>query len=242
MKIDVLTLFPDMFKGILNESMIKIALKKKLVEINIHNLRKWANDKHKTADDKPYGGGAGMVIKVEPVFKALVDIVGKNKIKALLNKIKHSSSIKIILLTPKGITYEQNVAKKLSKLKQIILVCGHYEGFDERIRNFVTDEISVGDYIMTGGEIPAMAIIDSVTRLIPGVLGGSTSTKYESFENNLLEHPHYTRPREFESMKVPNVLLSGDHKKIFDWREKEAMKSTKKRRKDLFKKNREEKK
>ena len=236
MKIDVLTLFPDMFKGVLCESMLKIALKKKLVKINVHNLRKWTNDKHRTADDKPYGGGAGMVIKVEPVFRALTEILGRNKIDALLNKRKLSESTKIILLTPKGKKYNQKVAKKFSKLKHITLVCGHYEGFDERIRKLVTDEVSVGDYIMTGGEIPAMAIIDSVARLIPGVLGDSTSTKYESFENNLLEYPHYTRPREFEKMKVPDILLSGNHKNISDWRQKEAISNTKKRRKDMFKK------
>lgn len=236
MKIDVLTLFPDMFKGVLGESMLKIALKKKLVKINVHNLRKWTSDRHRTADDKPYGGGAGMVIKVEPVFRALTEILGRNKIDALLNKRKLSESVKIILLTPKGKKFNQKFAKKFSKLKHITLICGHYEGFDERIRKLVTDEVSVGDYIMTGGEIPAMAIIDSIARLIPGVLGDSTSTKYESFENNLLEYPHYTRPREFEKMKVPDILLSGDHKKISDWRQKEAINNTKKRRKDMFRK------
>ena len=220
MKLEILTLFPGMFKGAFGESMLKIAQKKKKLRVKIHDLRKWASGRHKTADDKPYGGGAGMVMKIEPIQKALADIAKKKS--------------RIILLTPKGKRLDQKTAKKLARSKHLILVCGHYEGVDERVRRLVTDEISIGDYVLTGGEIPAMVIADAVARLIPGVLGDSLSAKYESFEDNLLEHPHYTRPREFEGMKVPDVLLSGNHTEIAQWRKRESMKETKKTRKDLL--------
>lgn len=225
MQIDILTLFPEMFKGPLSESIIKIAQKKKLVKIRLHNLRKWTSDRHRTADDKPFGGGGGMVMKIEPVYQALKSIT----------KNKRSKNIKIILLTPQGKRLEQKLVKKLSKFKRLILICGHYEGLDERIRSLVDQEISIGDYVLSCGEIPACVIIDSVIRLIPGVLGNPHSIKDETFENNLLEYPQYTRPREFEGMRVPKVLLSGDHRQIKIWREKEALKKTRNKRPDLHK-------
>jgi tRNA (guanine37-N1)-methyltransferase len=222
MKLDILTLFPKMFEGVLGESMLKIARKKKKLNVRVHNLRDWASDKHKTADDKPYGGGSGMILKIEPLYKALARLSGKKK------------NVKIVLLTPRGKTFNQKTARKLAGAKHIVLICGHYEGVDERIRSLVTDEISIGDYIMTGGEIPAMAVLDAVARLIPGVLGGAVSAKHESFEKGLLEYPHYTRPREFKGMRVPEVLLSGNHKAIDAWRKKESLKRTKEVRSDLL--------
>lgn len=227
MRIDILTLFPDMFTGVLSESMVKIAQKKKKVQINVRNIRNWAHDRHRTADDKPYGGGSGMVMKIEPIYKALASVKSAAK------------STRTVLLTPKGKRFNQKTAKKLSKTKHLILICGHYEGFDERVRSQVTDEISIGDYILTGGEIPAMAVLDSIIRLIPGVLGDKNSVKLESFENNLLEYPQYTRPREFEGMKVPEVLLSGNHRAISQWRKEESLKKTKEVRGDLLKNKRE---
>jgi tRNA (guanine37-N1)-methyltransferase len=226
MKIDILTLFPGMFKNILGESMLKIAQDKGLIDINVHNLRDWTSDLHKTADDKPFGGGPGMVMKVEPVRRALEEIepgIGTPK-----------QAARVILLTPQGKKFDQKAAKRLAKEKQLILICGHYEGVDERIRNFTDEEISIGDYVLTCGELPALVVIDAVARLIPGVLGHNESTKSESFENGLLEYPQYTRPAEFEGMGVPKILLSGDHKKIETWRKEEAVKRTKRRRPDLL--------
>jgi len=221
MKIDILTIFPEMFEGPFKESMIKRAQEKKLVEIKIHNLRNWTEDKHKTVDDKPFGGGPGMIMKVEVIDKALKDL-----------KLKNS---RVILLTPQGKTFKQKTARELSKVKHIILICGHYEGFDERIREyFVDEEISIGNYVLTGGEIPAMVVVDSVVRLIPGVVGNEKSTKDESFSNGLLEYPQYTRPADYKGRKVPEVLLSGNHKEIEKWRKEQAKKKTKKRRSDLL--------
>lgn len=234
MRVDILTLFPGMFKGVLNESMLKIAAKKKKIKISVHNLRNWTYDRHRTADDKPYGGGSGMVMKIEPIKRALVSLLGETGVKKLTGKKKIRKGTKIVLLTAKGRRLTQDAVKKLSKSKHLILICGHYEGIDERARSLVTDEISIGDYIMTGGEIPAMAVLDAVARLIPGVLGDSSSLRCESFENNLLEYPQYTRPREFEGMKVPDVLVSGDHRAIERWRRKESLKITKEARSDLL--------
>lgn len=230
MKIDILTLFPKMFENVLNESMLKIAQKKKKIEIRVHDLRGWTADRHRTADDKPYGGGSGMVMMVEPICKALEKLLGKNRVKKLKDKKNIEKDIRIILLTPKGRKFLQKTAKKLSKLKRIILICGHYEGIDERAHQLVTDEISIGDYVLTGGEIPAMVILDAVTRLLPGVLGDKASLDFESFANDLLEYPQYTRPREFRGMKVPGILLSGDHRAIARWRMEEALRRTKKAR------------
>lgn len=223
MKITILTLFPEMFKGVLSESIIGRAQKNSLVEIDIVNLRDWGMGKHKTVDDTPYGGGAGMVLRADVVSHALNDLKKKNK------------GAKTILLTPQGERYDQKKAHLLSKEKGgFILICGHYEGFDERIRNLVDEELSIGDYVLTGGEPAAAVIIDSVVRLLPGVLGKEESHEHESFENVTLEHPHYTRPEEFEGQKVPEVLLSGNHAEINKWRREEAIKKTKKRRPDLL--------
>jgi tRNA (guanine37-N1)-methyltransferase len=217
MKIDILTLFPEMFEGPFATSMLKKAQDNNLVEINIHDLRKWTKDKHKTVDGKPYGGGPGMVLMVEPIDLALKEL-----------KTKSSSSI--ILTSAKGKVYTQKKAQKLSKEKHLIIIAGHYEGVDERVAKYLTDEkISIGEYILTGGEIPAMVIVDSIARLIPGVLGNPKSLATESFstrnaqratEQTLLDFPTYTRPENYKGWKVPEVLLSGNHAEIEKWRKK----------------------
>lgn len=239
MKIDILTLFPGMFKGLVDESMLKIAQRKELVSLSVHNLRKWTHDRHRTADDKPYGGGAGMVMKVEPVYEALAAILGNGprgsgggKKGARRRAVKR----KVVLMTPQGKRFSQKKALSLSRLERLALICGHYEGVDERIRELADEEISIGDYVLTGGELPACVVVDAVVRLIPGVLGAGESAFDESFQDGLLEYPHYTRPRVFRGMKVPEVLLNGDHRKIALWRKKEALKRTKARRPDMYKK------
>ena len=219
MRIKVLSLFPKMFDGILNESIIKR-------NIDVIDLRSYSKDKHNKVDDTIYGGGAGMLIKCEPVFDAIDDLKTKNT--------------KVIMLSPDGVKYNQEKAYELSKEKNIILLCGHYEGFDERINTVVDEKISIGDYVLTGGEIPAMAIIDSVTRLLPGVINEESHLN-DSFNNDLLDYPQYTKPKEYRGMKVPDVLLSGDHKKIDEWRREEQIKKTKKQRPDLLKESEEEK-
>lgn len=225
MKIDIITLFPGMFVGPLNDSMVKIAKEKGVIEIKAHNLRKWAKDKHRTLDDRPYGGGKGMVLMVEPIFEALKSIAPKKK--------AHKS--KTILLSPQGKTFTQKKAQELSKLDHIVLIAGHYEGFDERIREHLIDEeISIGDYVLTGGELPAMVIIDSIVRLIPGVLE-EEAKKNESFSKNVLDYPQYTRPADFKGWEVPEVLLSGDHAEIEKWRKEKSLEKTKKIRPDLIK-------
>ena len=223
MRIDVLTLFPEMFHGVLNESSLKRAQETGIVQVKLINFREYATDKHRTVDDYPYGGGAGMVLKPEPIFRAV-------------DHIKESAATKprIIILTPQGKRYTQQQAEELAKKDHLVLICGHYEGFDERILTLADDEISIGDYVLTGGELGAMVIIDSVVRLLPGVLGNEASPEEESFSTGLLEHPHYTRPREFRGMKVPDVLLSGNHQKIDEWRRKEALRRTLIRRPDLL--------
>ncbi|MFA6079056.1 MAG: tRNA (guanosine(37)-N1)-methyltransferase TrmD [Candidatus Omnitrophota bacterium] len=235
MKIDVLTLFPKMFENILGESMLKRAQKKGLAEIVVHNIRDWTTDNHRSADDKPFGGGPGMVMKVEPVYAALEDL---KALKRRGEKDKGKKS-KVILLTPQGKTLDQAAARRLSASARLVLICGHYEGIDERIRRLADEEISIGDYILTCGELPALVLIDTVVRLLPGVLGDDESLEFESFENGLLEYPQYTRPAEFKGMKVPDIVLSGDHKRIEDWRMREAVKRTEERRPDLLKKKKE---
>ncbi len=224
MRIDILTLFPGMFNGVFSESMLKIARAKELVDLNVHNLRDWTDDRHRTVDDKPYGGGPGMVMKVEPVDRALTD----------LKKTADNSDIAVILLTPQGAKLTQEKARSLSGKRNMILICGHYEGFDERIRSFVDEEISIGDYILTCGELPAMVLCDSVIRLIPGVLGDPDCLVDESFERGLLEYPQYTRPDNYKGMIVPEVLLSGNHKEIKSWQKKQAFLRTAEKRPDLF--------
>ena len=234
MQFDIITIFPKMFDSYFNESILARARKNKLIKVNVHNLRDYTEDKHKTVADTPYGGGAGMVFKIEPIYKVLVKIVGKSKLKCFRKRIKNqkseiknNSKTKIILLSAKGKKFDQAMARKFSKLDKLILICGRYEGVDERVAKYlVDDEISIGEYVLMGGELPAMVVTDSVTRLIGGVLGNEKSAENESFSQaEYLEHPHYTKPEIFSpdkktSWRAPKVLLSGDHKKIEEWRER----------------------
>lgn len=227
MRIDVLTLFGEMFAGVLSQSILKRAQEKGLLKVVLRNIRDFATDKHASVDDRPYGGGAGMVLMAQPVFDA-VEAVQK------LDK----PADEIVLLSPQGARFNQEMARELAKSQRVILIAGHYEGFDERIRtNLATREISIGDYVLSGGELPAMVLIDAIARLIPGVLGSEGSTIEESFgqdENeNMLEYPQYTRPAEFRGLKVPDILLSGNHQAIKDWRRRQAEIRTRQRRPDL---------
>ncbi len=240
MQFDIITIFPEMFDSYFNESILARAQKNGLIKINIHNLRKYATDRHKTVDDTPYGGGAGMVFKIEPIYRALAKIVGKNKLKCFKSRIKNNSKTKIILLSAKGKKFDQTMARKFSKLDKVVLICGRYEGIDERAAKYLADEeISVGDYILTGGEIPAMTIVDSVSRLVEGVVGNKESIKEESFsKKDYLEYPHYTKPKFFSpdkktNWKVPEILLGGDHRKIDDWRKKHSKPISRSIKKDL---------
>ena len=219
MKFKVLTLFPNMFDGFLTESIIKRAIENNKIDISIHNIRDYANNKHNQVDDTPYGGGAGMLLMCEPVFNAVEDVKEKGS--------------KVIMLSPDGEKLTNEKAYELSKEKDLILLCGHYEGFDERINTIVDEKISIGDYVLTGGELPAMVLMDAVSRLIPGVIKEESHIN-DSFNEGLLDYPQYTKPREFKGMKVPDVLLSGDHKKIDEYRKEEAFKKTKESRPDLI--------
>jgi tRNA (guanine37-N1)-methyltransferase len=222
MKIDVLTLFPAMFAGPLDESIIMRARKKGLLDLQIHDLRNWTHDRHRTVDDKPFGGGPGMLMKPEPLFEAVESL--------------QREKTKVILLSPSGRKFSQEIARELSAEKDFLLVCGSYEGFDERVReNLADDELSIGDYVLTNGALPAMVVIDAVARLLPGVLGDDESSHDESFSAGLLEYPQYTRPAEFRGMKVPEVLLSGNHAEIEKWRREQAKLRTEKQRPDLLK-------
>ncbi len=223
MKIDILTLFPNSFKP-LTESILERASESGKIEINLINIRDYSKDKHKKCDDYTFGGGPGMVMMVQPIFDAMNSIDGVDR--------AHK-----IYLSPKGKVFNQKIARKLATYNHLVFLCGHYEGVDQRvIDNFIDEEISIGDYVLTGGELPAMVVIDSVVRLLDGVLGGIESADIESFENNLLEYPQYTKPREFNGMTVPEVLFSGDHKKVDLWRKQEAEKLTRERRPDLWEK------
>lgn len=212
MRFDLLTIFPKIFESYFNESIIKRACRKKLVDIRIHDLRAFTSDKHRTTDDRPYGGGPGMVMKIEPIYRAL---------KSLGYLKRKPSTCRVVLLTPRGKTFTQREAKRLSHYKKIVLICGRYEGVDERVRRYVDEEISLGQFVMTGGELATMMVVDVISRLIPGVLGDSASAKDESFSKDLktAEYPHYTRPEIFRGQLVPKVLLSGNHRKIAAWRE-----------------------
>ena len=221
MKIDILTLFPDMYKGIFEESIIKRAIDLGKIEIKIHNFRDYSLDLHHKVDDTPYGGGNGMVLTCQPIFDCV-------------RALKDDDS-KVILLTPDGTLYKQEIAYNLAREKHLILICGHYEGFDERIRSICDMEISIGDYILTGGELASMILVDSIGRLLPGVIEEGSHLN-DSFNNNLLDYPTYTKPRVYEGMEVPEVLLSGDHKKIEEYRREESLKRTKMRRPDLLEK------
>ena len=237
MTIDIVTLFPKLFKGPFNDSIIKRGVEKEIITINIHNLRNWARGKHKQADDTPYGGGEGMVLKLEPVYRAVEELIANYAKKK--GEIKKKKS-HVILTTPSGRQFNYRIASKLANLTHLIIVCGHYEGVDQRIFEFVADErLSIGDYILTGGEIPSMVIVDSISRLVPGVISKEESRKDESFsyENGLLKYPQYTRPEEFEGIKVPEILLSGNHKEIENWRKEQAKELTRSMRPDLLDNN-----
>ena len=221
MKIDVLSLFPGMFAGPLDESIIKRAREKGLLDLQIHNLRDWTHDRHKTVDDRPFGGGPGMVLKPEPLFEA---------IEAL-----RKPETRVIIMTPSGRKLTQAVGRELSGFSHLLLIAGSYEGIDERVREHLADdELSIGDYVLTNGALPVMVVIDVVTRLLPGVLGDDESSEEESFSQGLLEYPHYTRPAEFRGMKVPEILLSGHHAEIARWRHEQALERTRMRRPDLL--------
>ncbi|MBR2518582.1 MAG: tRNA (guanosine(37)-N1)-methyltransferase TrmD [Selenomonadaceae bacterium] len=226
MLIDVITLFPEMFTGVFGESIIKRAVDKNILEIRFTQLRDFAFDKHRQVDDSPFGGGAGMVLKPEPVYRAVRDV---------LSKSDENISRKIILPDPSGEVFTQDKAKELAALDQIIFVCGHYEGFDARIYDLADELISIGDYVLTGGELPAMVIVDAVARMLPNVLGSAESAETDSFFGGLLGFPQYTRPREFEGKIVPDVLLSGNHAEIKKWREEQSLNLTRARRPDLLK-------
>ncbi|WP_257350117.1 tRNA (guanosine(37)-N1)-methyltransferase TrmD [Pseudalkalibacillus decolorationis] len=223
MKIDILSLFPEMFEGVLNSSILRKAQEKNAVQYRVTDFREFTENKHKKVDDYPYGGGAGMVLTPQPIFDAVESLKGD------------TNAPRIVLMCPQGEPLTQGKAEQLSKEEHLILVCGHYEGYDERIReHLATDEISIGDYVLTGGELAAMVVVDSVTRLLPGVLGNAESPERDSFSSGLLEHPHYTRPADFRGLKVPDVLLSGDHAKIQKWREEKSLNRTIERRPDLL--------
>ncbi|BBB93215.1 MAG TPA: tRNA (guanosine(37)-N1)-methyltransferase TrmD [Methylomusa anaerophila] len=224
MKIDILSLFPDMFVGPFGHSIIKRAQEAGLLTINVTNPRDFTTDKHKIVDDYPFGGGSGMVMKPEPIFRAVENVLSGGSANRL-----------IVLMCPGGTPFNQDKAKQFANYEQLVLICGHYEGIDERVRQYLIDEaISIGDYVLTGGELPAMVVVDAVARMLPGVLGACDAAAYDSFYNGLLEYPQYTRPRDFNGLAVPEILLSGDHAKIERWRRKQSLKNTLERRPDLF--------
>lgn len=222
MRFDVLTLFPAMFEGPLTESILKRAQANGLLDIVLHDIRDYTTDKHRTTDEPPAGGGGGMVMKVEPVMRAIEDV-------------RQDDACPVILLTPQGRVFTQQVAQELAQHPRLILVCGRYEGIDERVRQLaITDEISIGDYVLTGGELPAMVMIDTISRLIPGVLGTRWAAEEDSHMTGLLEHPHYTRPAEFRGLTIPDVLTSGDHQAVARWRRLESIRRTWERRPDML--------
>ncbi|MFY0542826.1 tRNA (guanosine(37)-N1)-methyltransferase TrmD [Brevibacillus sp. H7] len=224
MRIDVLTLFPEMFSGVFSSSILGKAQERGIVDIHVTNFREFSESKHGTVDDTPYGGGGGMVLKPEPLFRAV-------------EAIESGTKPRVILMCPQGKPYNQRLAEELAKEEHLVFICGHYEGYDERIRQFlVTDEISIGDYVLTGGELAAMVVIDSIVRLQPGALGNQMSAETDSFTTGLLEYPHYTRPAEFRGWKVPDILLSGHHANIERWRLKESLRRTRERRPELLEK------
>ncbi len=225
MRIDIITLFPSMFRGPFDESIIKRARNRGILEINLHDLREFTNNRHRTVDDLPYGGGAGMVMKAEPLFRAVEKI-----------KEEKTSSSKVILLSPQGQPFAQEKAKELAREEDLIFICGHYEGVDERVREHLIDEeLSLGDFVLTGGELAAMVIVDAIARMIPKVLGCEDSIREDSFYRTLLDYPQYTRPAQFRGWKVPGVLISGNHQKIREWRKKKKLENTFKKRPDLLK-------
>lgn len=224
MKIDILTLFPEMFESPFNYSIVKRAIEDKHVEINPISFREYGIGKHQMVDDTPYGGGAGMLLKPEPIFEAIEEIQKKDP----------STAKRIILMDPAGKPFDQEMAEEFSQEDHLVFICGHYEGYDERIRSLVTDEVSVGDYVLTGGELAAMVMVDATVRLLPGVVGNKESILEDSHSTGLLEHPHYTRPASYKGMDVPEVLMSGNHGLIDEWRRKESIRRTFERRPDLI--------
>jgi tRNA (guanine37-N1)-methyltransferase len=225
MRFDVFTLLPEVIEPYLQSSILKRARQAGLLEVNVHNIRDWTTDKHHVCDDTPYGGGGGMVMKPDPIFKAVEGVLGA------------PPSCPVFLLTPQGRTFNQQVAQELTQYDHLALLCGRYEGIDERVREYlVTDEISIGDFVLTGGELPALVLIDAVARLVPGVLGDPLGAENDSFTSGLLEYPHYTRPPEFRGWQVPEVLLSGDHARIARWRREQSLLRTWQRRPDLLEK------
>ncbi len=230
MRIDILTLFPQMFSGPFGLSIIKRAVEQSLVTIRLHDLRDYTHDAHRTVDDAPYGGGAGMVLKPEPVFEAVAHI------KSEIEKEESPPDTTVVLLTPQGHLLRQELARELSQRPNLLLVAGHYEGIDERVRYLADEEISIGDYVLSGGELPAMVMVDAIVRLVPGVLGSESSLAEESHNASLLEYPQYTRPPEYRGWKVPEVLLSGNHQEIARWRREQAIRRTLERRPDLLQK------
>ena len=226
MQIDILTLFPQMFQSPFSTGLFQRAIDRKLIRVDIHDIRDYTHDKHRTVDDYPYGGGAGMLLKPEPIFEA---------IEVLKSEISTDGALPIILLTPQGRLFSQQIALELSKHNHLVLICGHYEGIDERVReHLVTDEISIGDYVLSGGELAAMVVVDAVVRLLPGVLGSEASPLDDSHTTGLLEYPQYTRPQVYRDWTVPEVLLSGNHAKITEWRRQQAISRTLKRRPELL--------
>lgn len=223
MRIDVLTIFPEMFPAVLGTSMVGLAQERGLLDVHVHDLRTWTHDRHRTTDDYPYGGGPGMVMKPEPLFEALDDLRSQTPARG-----------RAIFLTPAGRVFDQHLAEELAQDERLILVCGRYEGFDERALSLADVSLSVGDYVLTGGEVPAMIVIDAVARLMPGVLGHELSAVDESFARGLLEYPQYTRPPVYRGMEVPEVLLSGDHARIAAWRREQSIRKTARLRPDLF--------
>ncbi|MDD5687265.1 MAG: tRNA (guanosine(37)-N1)-methyltransferase TrmD [Elusimicrobia bacterium] len=234
MLIDILTLFPSVFESVFSESIIRKAIEKKIVKIKITNIRDYAEGNHRMVDDKQYGGGVGMIMMVPPIVKAIEKITG---LSGMRKRDKAKDKLKVILLSPQGKIFTQKKALELSKYKHLVFVCGHYGGVDERLLRFVDEELSVGDYVLTGGEIPAMVVVDSVVRLIPDVVGKSDSIKNDSLWNNKLANAVYTRPYNFRELKVPKVLLSGNHKNIEKWRKESIIKNTFKKRPDLLEQN-----
>ncbi len=233
MRFDILTLFPSLFDGIFQESIVKRALEDERIAIDIHDIRDYAPGKHRVTDDAPYGGGGGMVMKPEPIANALEDLVDRELL--LRQKQRDTVEIPIVLLAPTGRRFDQETAQRYERHGHIVLICGRYEGVDERINMlYATEEVSLGDFVLSGGEIPAMAIVEAVTRLVPGVLGDMRAIVEDSYASGLLEHPHFTRPREFRGLAVPEVLLSGDHAKVAEWRRQQALQRTLERRPDLL--------
>jgi tRNA (guanine37-N1)-methyltransferase len=231
LRVDVITIFPNFFREAFDYGIVNRARDSGLVQINAHDLRRWTTDKHHTVDDRPFGGGDGMVLKAEPIFSAVGDLTGSSR------REDYPSGVRVILLSPQGRVFNQALAEDLSlNASQMILICGRYEGVDERVAEaLVTDEISIGDYVLSGGEPAALVVIDAVVRLLPGALGSETSAVHESFSEDLLDHPQYTRPPDFQGLRVPDVLLKGNHAEIARWRREQAVKKTQRNRPDLLK-------